>query len=85
MVQYVIHATDDDRPKLASALPLLREVAATPDFLAEWPHAVLLLQLARHLLRTAIGDDAEVARSAACLTPSPSEGVSTCLPAIYVC
>lgn len=67
MAQYVIHAGDEERPKLASALPLMRAVEGTPAFLAERPYPVLLLQLARHLLRTAIGDDEEVARSATTL------------------
>lgn len=68
MVQYVIQAGDEDRPKLASALPLMRGVEGTPPFLAGRTEAMLLLQLARHLLRTAIGDGAEVAKSAATLT-----------------
>lgn len=67
MAQYVIQSDDDERPKLASALPLMRAVEGTPAFLAQRPHPVLFIQLARHLLRTSIGDDDEVALSAATL------------------
>lgn len=75
MAQYVIQADDKERPMLASALPLMREAEGRPNFLADRPHALLFLQLARHLLRTAIGDDAEVARSAACLAAHLDEFV----------
>lgn len=68
MAQYVIQSDDDERPKLASALPLMRAVEGTPAFLAQRPHPVLFIQLARHLLRASIGDDDEVALSAATLT-----------------
>lgn len=62
IAQYVLQVDEEERPKLASALPLLREADGPTGFLRPFP--ALLLQLARHLLRTAIGDDAEVARSA---------------------
>jgi len=64
LVQHVIATSDEDRAKLASLMPMFREAQADPTFLAERPYVTLLLRLAQHLLKSAIGSDAEVARSA---------------------
>lgn len=64
LVQQVIATKDEDRAKLASLMPMFREAQADPAFLAGRPYAALLLRLAQHLLKSAIGSDAEVAGSA---------------------
>ena len=67
LVQRIIQTEDDDRPKLASAMPMFREAKSDPAFFAQWPYPKMLFRLAQHLLKTAIGSDAEVADSAQAL------------------
>src|SRR5690606_19601233 len=64
LVQHVIATSDEDRTKLASLMPMFREAQADPAFLTGRPYVKLLLRLAQHLLKSAIGSDADVARSA---------------------
>lgn len=64
LVQHVIGASDEDRAKLASLMPMFREAQADPAFLTARPYPKLLLRLAQHLLKSAIGSDTEVAKSA---------------------
>lgn len=67
LVQWIIQTDDDDRAKLASVMPMFREAKSDPEFLAKWPYPKMLFRLAQHLLKSAIGSDAEVAVSAQAL------------------
>jgi hypothetical protein len=64
IVQRVIIASDDDRPKLASAVPMFRQADAVPKFLKDRPVMVLLLHLAQHLLVSSIAKADQLRRSA---------------------
>jgi hypothetical protein len=64
IVQHVIGTSDDDRPKLASAVPMFRQAEAVPQFLKDRPFMVLLLRLAQHLLVSSIAKADELSRSA---------------------
>lgn len=67
IVQHVIGTGDDDRPKLASAIPMFRQAEVVPDFLKNRPVVVMLLRLAQHLLVSSIAKADEVTRSAEAL------------------
>lgn len=67
LVQRIVQTDDDDRPKLASVMPIFREARSDPTFFAQWPYPKMLFRLAQHLLKSAIGSDAEVAASAQAL------------------
>lgn len=64
IVQMVITSTDENRPKLASAMTLFRRADAGLGFLDEYPLQRLLLLLAQHLLLSSIGSADDVDRSA---------------------
>jgi hypothetical protein len=64
LVQQVIQTNDEDRPKLASLMPMFRGAQVDPAFLVNRPYPKILLRLAQHLLQSAIGTDAEIAESA---------------------
>lgn len=64
LIKLVIATSDEDRAKLASLMPMFRETQIDPAFLVGRPDMKLLLRLAQHLLKSAIGSDAEVASSA---------------------
>ena len=64
IVQMVITANDQNRPKLASAMTLFRRADTGLDFLDNYPLQRLLLLLAQHLLLSSIGSADEVDGSA---------------------